>query len=80
MRDDETKIMAIDAKVKALRAKNTDDMMLLTEMIDEMLFFREIMENSKPEQLNAYCQKYTNFFYFAKLLENLADTLANAKA
>ena len=76
----EKKIMDIDAKIKTMRDKNTNEITILTEMLDDMPIIKEIMGNNKPKQLDVYCQKYTNFFYYAKLLENLARELTNTKA
>ncbi|WHN66780.1 hypothetical protein [Cysteiniphilum sp. QT6929] len=76
----EKTIMDINAKIKTMLDKNTDEMSILTEMLDDMPVIKEILDNNTPKQLDIYCQKYTNFFYFAKLLENLASKAATAKA
>ena len=52
------------------RGGNDED--ILKEMYPYMASFKVIMDNSSQAEMDALCEKYPSFYYFAQLLEDMA--------
>ena len=67
----------IDRHVKHILAQGGDDEALLMSLADHMGTFKRLMDMSKGEEMNALCERYDGFYRFAKLLETLAEGIAD---
>lgn len=67
----------IDTHVKRVLAHGGGDKALLVSLADYMGTFKQLMDMSTGEEMNALCQRYDGFYRFAKLLERLAEGIAN---
>ncbi|WP_387692409.1 arylsulfatase regulator [Photorhabdus sp. RM71S] len=54
----------------------TGDMQLLKTCYDYMGIFKQVTDSTSTAQLDDICQQYTGFFRFAKLMEMLAQGIA----
>jgi len=70
-------IIDIDRKVKNILACGGDEEMLLIEMLELMPEIKPIITSASKKEMNVYFQKYDGFFYYMKVLENLAQGIAN---
>jgi hypothetical protein len=52
---------------------------LLTDMYKYMHDFKRIMDTSAEGDMDMLCSKYSHFFRFAKLMEQLAEGIAAGK-
>ena len=65
---------AIDAFVKTIEREGGGDTELLAASFPEQTTtFKEIMDTTTHEQMDALCKKYPGFYRFAKLLETIAQ-------
>ena len=65
---------AIDAFVKTIEREGGGDIELLAASFPEQTtIFKEIMDTTTHEQMEALCEKYPGFYRFAKLLEAIAQ-------
>ena len=46
-------------------------------LADHMGTFKQVMDLSTGEEMNALCQRYEGFYRFAKLLGRLAEGIAD---
>jgi len=67
----------IDDHVQRILAKGGGDEELLESMYDLMPFFKNLMDLSAGQEMNELCQQYDGFYRFAKLLERVAEGIAN---
>lgn len=67
----------IDRHVKHVLAHGGGDEELLMSLADYMGTFKQWMDMSTGEEMNALCQRYDGFYHFAKLLERLAEGIAD---
>jgi hypothetical protein len=76
--DSKTKnfIIDFDKRMKVHIANNSSDEMILASMFEEMPKIKKIMDNSNPEEMNKLCEEYDGFYYYMKLLENLATGIS----
>jgi hypothetical protein len=65
----------IDVWVKGIEKRGGGDVEILTGMYDYMPSFKTILDTSRPGDMDLLCEKYTGFYRFAKLLENLAGAI-----
>ena len=68
---------AIDTHVTHVLAHGGGDEELLVTLADHMGTFKQLMDMSTGEEMNALCQRYDGFYHFAKLLERLAEGIAD---
>lgn len=66
----------IDLHVKRIIVKGGDED-LLVSMYDHMPTFKQLLDTSTQAEMDALCQRYSGFYRFAKLLELLAEGIAN---
>jgi len=66
----------IDAHVNRYPESQLGDEHLLRSTCDYMDAFKRIMDSSTPVQLDYLCQQYGGFYRFGKLLESLAQGIA----
>jgi hypothetical protein len=55
----------------------TGDAQLLQACYDYMDAFKRVMDNTSPIQMEYICQQYDGFYRFAKLMEMLAQGIAD---
>jgi hypothetical protein len=76
--DQQTRLAdAIDRHVRRVLAQGGGDEALLMSLADHMGTFKQVMDMSTGEEMNALCQRYEGFYRFAKLLERLAEGIAD---
>ena len=63
--------------VKRIIVNGGDDEDLLVSMYDHMPTFKQLLDTSTQAEMDALCQRYDGFYRFAKLLELLAEGIAN---
>ena len=68
---------AIDRHVRHVLAQGGGDEALLLSLADHMGTFKQVMDLSTGEEMDALCQRYEGFYRFAKLLERLAQGIAD---
>ena len=69
--------VAIDTHVTHLLAHAGGDEALLVSLADHMGTFKQLMDMSTGEEMHALCERYDGFYRFAKLLETLAQGIAD---
>lgn len=65
----------IDNWVKTVEKNGGDDTELLQNSITHMPTFKELLDTTTHEQMDALCATHSGFYRFAKLIENLAQGL-----
>ena len=76
--DQQTRLAgAIDRYVRHVLAQGGGDEELLLSLANHMGTFKQVMDMSTGEEMNALCQRYDGFYRFAKLLERLAEGIAD---
>ncbi len=68
---------AIDRHVRHVLAQGGGDEELLMSLADHLGTFKQVLDLSTGEEMDALCQRYEGFYRFAKLLERLAQGLAD---
>ena len=67
----------IDEHVRQVIRNGGDDEDLLVSAHDYMDTFKQLLDSSTPQEMDELCQRYDGFYHFAKLLEMLAEGIAN---
>ena len=67
----------IDDPVKSILTKGGGDEELLVSMYDHMLTFKQLLDTSTEGEMSQLCQQYDGFYRFAKLMERLAQGIAD---
>ncbi|HRQ42155.1 MAG TPA: arylsulfatase regulator [Chloroflexota bacterium] len=67
----------IDIYVRKIFAAGGGDEEILTTMVDYMPSFKQLLDTSKQGEVDLLCQQYDGFYHFAKLLESLAQAIAD---
>lgn len=67
-------IIEIDQKVKYILASNGNEVDIFLEFATKMPIIKQIMET---KEIDLYFQEYEGFYYYMKLLENLAQGLSD---
>ncbi len=62
----------IDAKMQKLLRFGKDDVAIMVAMADYMPRFKELVDATLPEDLNALTRKFSGFYRYAKILEAVA--------
>ena len=66
-----------DKHVKRTIVFGGTDEDLLVSMYDYMDPFKQLLDSSTQHEMDELCQRYDGFYRFAKLLERLAEGIAN---
>ena len=69
--------VTIDTHVKQVLAHGGGDEALLLSMADSMGTFKQLLETCTGAEVDALCERDDGFYRFAKLLERLAEGIAN---
>lgn len=72
-------IVDIDNQVNRLLKIGASSKTILGEMSGLMPAMKPLIFSTDKTELNLYLQEYDGFFYFIKLLENLAQDIATDK-
>jgi hypothetical protein len=76
--DQQTRLAAtIDRHVKRILAQGGGDEALLMSLADHMGTFKQVMDLSTGEEMDMLCQRHDGFYRFAKLVERLAEGIAD---
>ena len=67
----------IDAHVSQFPESQLGDEHLLQSTYDYMDAFKRILDSSTSVQMDYLCQQYAGFYRFGKLLEVMAEGIAN---
>jgi hypothetical protein len=68
----------IDAHVQRFFATGErDELALLVSLSDYMGSFEQLMDGSTEAEMTLLCKRYPDFYRFGKVLERLAEGLAN---
>ena len=67
----------IDRHVNRIVANGGDDEELLVSMYDYMPTFKQLLDTCTQAEMNTLCERYDGFYRFAKLLELLAEGIAD---
>lgn len=70
-------IVYIDKKINEILSNNGDDKAVMLSVASVMKDLKKIMDSTTEHQMNLYCQQYEGFYYFMKLLEDLALGISN---
>lgn len=71
--------LMIDKKVKQVIHKGGDDTAILIELVDLMPKFKHILDTAGTEVMNQLCEKYDDFYHYAKILERLASDISSGR-
>ena len=69
----------IDTHVTHVLAHGGEDEALLMPLADHMGTFKQLMDLSTGEELNALCERYKGFYRVAAHLERLAEGIAHSR-
>jgi hypothetical protein len=69
--------VTIDRHVNQVVANGGGDEELLRSMSDHMGTFKQLLDTCSGEEMDLLCQQYDGFYRFAKLLETLAQGIAD---
>jgi len=67
---------SIDTYVRHVLAQGGGDEALLRSMADYMGTFKQLLDTCTGANMDALCVRYDGFYRFAKLLERLAEGIA----
>lgn len=65
--------------VQTIKAQGGGDEGLLHSLYDYMGAFKRIMDTTTRDEMDALCVRYSGFFRFARLLEQLAEGIADGR-
>ena len=71
-------IATIDKKVKDILANNGNDEKILVELFEQMPSVHMLITTAHNKTLDMYLQEYEGFYYYMKLLENMAQGIADS--
>jgi hypothetical protein len=69
--------VTIDRHVNQVVANGGGDEELLRSMADHMGTFKQLLDTCSRGEMDLLCQQYDGFYRFAKLLEDLAQGIAD---
>lgn len=67
----------IDAYVQQIVASGGGDEEILRTMSDYMASFKQLLDMSSRQEMDLLCQRYAGFNRFARLLEQMAQGIAD---
>ncbi len=70
-------IVEINSNVKAILARYNNKETLLAEILKFMPGIQKLLDSGTKEELDMYAQEYEGFYYYMKVLENLAQGIAS---
>ena len=70
-------IVDIDNKTKSILKKGGNEETLLVEMLDFMPAIKDIITSNSQKELDVLTQEYDGFYAYMKILEKLAQKIAN---
>ena len=68
---------SIDTHVREVVAAGGGDEALLMSMADSMGTFKQLLDTCTRADIDTLCERYDGFYRFAKLLEMLAEGIAD---
>jgi len=69
--------VTIDTHVTEVLAHGGGDEALLRSLADDMSTFKQLLDTCTGAEMDALCERYDDFYRFAKLLEMLAGGIAD---
>ncbi len=72
-------IKIINDRMNAIIVSDYQDKDILIQMIEYMPRVRQILSSNDEVQLNMYITTYQGFYYYIKLIENLAMKIAGGR-
>jgi hypothetical protein len=69
--------VTIDTHVRQVLARGGGDEELLMSMADYLGPFKELLDTCTRPEMDALCARYDGFYRFAKLVERLAEGIAD---
>lgn len=69
--------LRIDTHVRHVLAQDGGDEALLMSMADYMGTFKQLLDTCTRADMDTLCERYDGFYRFAKLLEMLAEGIAD---
>ncbi len=70
-------VTKIDARMQKLLRSGKDDMAIMVAMADHMPRFKELVDTTPPEDLDALTRKFSGFYRYAKILEAVAGGIGS---
>ncbi len=70
-------ISEIDAEVKSILENHGTEENILVSLLPKMPTLMELIKASHTKEMEMYFDEYEGFFYSIKILENLAQNIAN---
>ena len=67
----------IDTHVRQVLAHGGGDEALLLSLADYMPIFKQLLDTCTSVEMDLLCERYDGFYRFAKLLERLAEGIAD---
>lgn len=71
--------VTIDTHVRNTLAQGGGEEALLVSMIDYMPLFKQLLDTCSRAEMDMLCTQYDGFYRFAKLLEKLAQGIADGR-
>ncbi len=72
-------ITHIDQRVKQITSKGGDERTIFGSLATIMGDLKKILDSTPKDELTSYCEKYTGFYRFMKMLETLAAGIASGR-
>jgi hypothetical protein len=69
----------IDRFVKTIDQEDGGDTELLQKSFTHTATFKQLLDTTTHEQMDALCELYPGFYRFAKLIENIARGIRDGK-
>ena len=71
-------IIDVDRTVKQILAYDGDDKAILAALFEQMPAIRLLIAMVPTVELDMYIQKYDGFYHYIKILEDMAQEIANS--
>ena len=72
-------IVSVDSKVKSIFKRGGNEETLLVEMFDLMPKIKSLLNSDNKKEIELYFYEYDGFYRYMKVLENLAQRIADGK-
>ena len=72
-------IVEIDRKTKVILNQKGREELLLVEMLPLMPEIKAMMDSAPKKEIEMYFHQYDGFYHYMKVLEGLAQRIANGK-
>ena len=70
-------VIDVDSRAKSILTKGGNEEMLLVEMFEFMPGIQDIITSNSKRELDMLTQEYDGFYVYMKVLEKLAQKIAN---